>query len=174
MRYLAALLLMAITSQGAFACGSSTNSIPWITDDLNYGDEAPASDCLPPIIVIGEDPGAFPAPPPRFAPGPGLGSGGGGGGIAQNVYTVPANLYHGQNHASCTSDANDREAFASEQVRQYQAVRLAQGAGVMRTGSIVTVTYEGGGTERWSIANPLFTDPLYPVPVPGSRHCPSG
>ena len=98
----------------------------------------------------------------------GLGGGGGGGGGGS--FTVPDRAGN-PNNAECSSPVNDRQAHASWDVRQYQAQRLATFQGTLRTGDIVTVTYDDGATERWVVTGPLLTDPVAPTPVAGSLRC---
>lgn len=83
-------------------------------------------------------------------------------------YTAPNSSRTNPNTATCQSDTADRQAHASFDVREYQVLRLASGQGLMGAGSIVEVTYDDGSKEKWIISAPQFTDPLSPVPVPGS------
>ncbi|HJU40565.1 MAG TPA: hypothetical protein VJ724_13395 [Tahibacter sp.] len=68
-------------------------------------------------------------------------------------------------NATCNSDQSARQAHASYDVRQEQARRYPW---ILGTGSVVEVTYDDDSTEKWIISYPLLTDPLSPVPVPGS------
>jgi hypothetical protein len=83
------------------------------------------------------------------------------------MYSVPKPP-NNPNKATCKSDEGAREANASYQVRQYQALRLASGERIMRAGSIVIVKYDDGSHESWQIDSPLLTDPLMPIPLPGT------
>ena len=83
-----------------------------------------------------------------------------GAGIA-SIRNYPNN----PNYAGCDSDQSTRQAHASFDVRMDQARRYPR---VLGSGSVVEVEYDDGSTEKWMIGNPFFSDPLSPVPVPGS------
>jgi hypothetical protein len=112
--------------------------------------------------------------------GGGGGGGGGSGTTTTSTTTTPPGVVssinppNNPNYATCKSNTGDRQAHASEDVRKNQAYLLGTKgfSGIQKSGELVQVTYDDGGTEIWMIDHPLFTDPLMPVPVTGTLKCP--
>jgi len=67
--------------------------------------------------------------------------------------------------ATCQSTESDRHFHALAVVR---LLPLSQ----RRAGMQVRVTYNDGGNEVWIIANPYFSDPLFPTPKSNTLQCP--
>ncbi|WP_448674071.1 hypothetical protein [Pseudoxanthomonas mexicana] len=98
--------------------------------------------------------------------------GGGTGGGSIISVTKAVNPSNNPNRATCRSAEVDREAHAQHDAKLTQSARIALGQGLLRSGALIKITYDDGGTEIWTISNPMFTSPLSGVPVPGSLKCP--
>jgi len=97
---------------------------------------------------------------------------GGGSGTSPNVFPKASNHPRQAYPATCKSSLLDRNHHAASDVAWTQSQRLATGQGSLRAGAIIEVEYDDGGTERWMITSPLFSDPLSPEPVSGTLRCP--
>lgn len=75
--------------------------------------------------------------------------------------------------ATCVSDEIARWLHANKDVAAYNLQRLAMGQMPLAKGTLVRITYDDGGSEVWTTADPMSSVKVDMTPKGGSLRCSS-
>lgn len=96
---------------------------------------------------------------------------GGGTPVGDATYDAPHHANH-PDSANCNAGTDARWASANYDARQLNLAEITGGDGPLQSGSIVTVSYNNGGSERWQVLSSFSSNMIATIPIAGSLQCP--